>query len=89
MPRFRAVVQYPPGATGKPFQIFGEDRAPMEEWCRSRAKKEPDGTPQPDGTEAVIMERTERPVFLVRKRTDLEGEPTVDDIVKGADARKD
>lgn len=80
MPKFRAVVLYPAGAAGKPFQIFGEDRGPMEEWCRSRARKEPDGAAQPDGTEAVIYETIERPVFRVRKRTDLQGEPTVDDV---------
>lgn len=81
MPRYRAVVEYPAGVTGKPFQIFGEDRGPMEEWCRARARKEPDGTVQPDGTEAVILETFERPVFLARKRTDLAGESTVDDVV--------
>lgn len=85
MPKYRAVVLYPEGVTGRPFQIFGERRDLLEEWCRTRARKEPDGTAQPDGTEAVILETIERPVFRVRKRTDLEGEPTVDEVgAKGA-----
>ena len=82
MPKFRAVVIYPEDMATwpKPHQVFGERRDLLEEWCRTRARKQPDGTQQPDGTEAVILETIERPVFRVRKRTDLAGEPTLDEL---------
>jgi hypothetical protein len=75
--RYRAVIQYPEGKAGKPFQVYGARLDLLQDWCRIRAAKEPDGTPQPDGTEGVIYEVTERPVFRLTKRTDLAGEPVV------------
>jgi len=75
--KYRAVIQYTNGASGKPYQSFGERLDLLKEWCRIRVRKEVDGTPQPDGTEAVIYESIEKPVFRAVKSSDLTNEPVI------------
>lgn len=76
--KYRAVIQYPNWTReSKPYQQLGNKLDVLEEWCRIRVQKDPDGDPQPDGTEAVIYETIERPVFLVQKSSDAAGGPVL------------
>jgi hypothetical protein len=70
--KYRAIVITPNWSRdSKPLQKFGENRADLEQWCRNILND------QPDKSEAVIFEQTEKPVFRTMKTTNLANEPVV------------
>ena len=70
--RYRAVLVEPDATREtKPDQIFGPTIEPLEAWAKSRLQK------APDGSSIGIYETFEKPVRLFVKRSNLAGEPII------------